>query len=268
MADVLAVGTRVSVRWQMNDGTDEWYGGAVTRVCGSAFVVQYDLDGKSLKHDHYDVQWKVVKPKRKIAAVDISKNSGKGGTITVEVDGEMIVMRKDFVDAVLYVSHVRAKRVHQRFVEGCAPDELRDRKTYFFRETDRHSMYYVRARTAMLWSMRHGAKGSHNADTPAADLGRLTQAEAEAVVFSTACFRLYNRLGTFTRWNLLRAHVEGDPDTAEVACWEAALKRLTAEDYDEIHRTERTWSDERATTVGKKGRNGHTCSSSAAVKVP
>ena len=182
-----AVGTRVRIRWQMDNGKDEWYDGDVTQARKSDFHVRYDVDGRNVKHDGKD-RWQPLRPKpqrKTAAALDLSKGAGKGGsTITVEVDGELISMRKDYVDAVLHISQVRAARVRQRFVERCAPEQLRGRKAYFFRETDRHSMYYVRARTAMLRAMRQGAKkrphgAAGDALEAAADLGALTQAEAD-----------------------------------------------------------------------------------------
>ena len=76
---------------------------------------------------------------------------------------------------------------------------IHGRNSRFFRETDRHGMHYVRARQKMIREMR--GKGSD-------DLGTLSNAEAQAVVFTTYLFRLYNRMSTFVLWSLLRKYVQ------------------------------------------------------------
>ena len=107
-------------------------------------------------------------------------------TITVDVDGDKVELHAAFADAVLKISAVRAQRVQQKLLG--TPTErqaIHGRNSHFFRETDRHSMYYVRARQKMIREMR--GKDSD-------DLGPLSNAEAQAVVFTTYLFRLYNCL--------------------------------------------------------------------------
>ena len=165
-------------------------------------------------------------------------------TITVDVDGDKVELHAAFADAVLKISAVRAQRVQQKFLG--TPTErqaIHGRNSHFFRETDRHSMYYVRARQKMIREMR--GKDSD-------DLGPLSNAEAQAVVFTTYLFRLYNRLGTFVLWSLLRKYVT-TPDTAKPAKWAAALASLTKEDLDEYHCAQREFSPTRVTLPGFPG---------------
>ena len=165
-------------------------------------------------------------------------------TITVDVDGDKVELHAAFADAVLKISAVRAQRVRQKFLG--TPTErqaIHGRNSHFFRETDRHSMYYVRARQKMIREMR--GKDSD-------DLGPLSNAEAQAVVFTTYLFRLYNRMGTFVLWSLLRKYVT-TPDTAKPAKWAAALASLTKEDLDEYHCAQREFSPTRVTLPGFPG---------------
>ena len=141
------------------------------------------------------------------------------------------------------MSVLRAARVHARFVQRVDRERLAGFKSYFFRETDRHTMYYVRGRLHMLHAMRKKRPSSPMSE----DVGVLSADEAEAVVFSTFVYRLYNRLDTVVRWALLRRHVADaghDPDTeAEPGRWEEALEQLTEEELDEaVHCAQRCWS--------------------------
>ena len=75
-----AVGTRVRIRWQMDNGKDEWYDGDVTQARKSDFHVRYDVDGRDVKHDGKD-RWQPLRPKpqkKTAAALDLSKGAGKG----------------------------------------------------------------------------------------------------------------------------------------------------------------------------------------------
>ena len=168
-------------------------------------------------------------------------------TITVDVNGDKVELHTAFTHAVLKISAIRAQRVRQKFFGS--PKELKaiiGYNSHFFRETDRHSMYYVRARQKMIREMR----GKPASDT--SDLGPLSNAEAKAVVFTTYLFRLYNRLGTFVLWSLLRKYVT-TPDTAKPAKWAAALASLTKEDLDEYHCAQREFSPTRVTLPGFPG---------------
>jgi len=107
-------------------------------------------------------------------------------------------------------------------------------------------MYYCRARVNMLWAHRNRVNWPMTAD-----LGKLSDAEAQAVVLSTFLFRMYNRMGTFVRFGLLRFHVN-NPDKAGVGAWEAALARLTEAELDEIHRADRILTD-RVVKAGGRG---------------
>lgn len=141
-----------------------------------------------------------------------------------------------FMNAAVKAAVTQAECLADRFVHG---KDVRYRKCGFFRELDRHTMYYVRARRALLRRMR--GLGS---DLPADhDLGRLSQKEAEAVVMASVIFRLYNRMDAFVRWHVMGKYVK-DPRTASVAAWRAALGKLDASDVAEIKRAERTLADD------------------------
>ena len=121
---------------------------------------------------------------------------------------DKVELHAAFAHAVLEISAVRAQRVRQKFLG--TPKErqaIARAQSRTFRETDRHSMYYVRARQKMIREMR--GKGERR---PRA----ASNAEAQAVVFTTYLFRLYNRMSTFVLWRLLRKYVT-TPDTAKPA---------------------------------------------------
>lgn len=109
-------------------------------------------------------------------------------------------MHDEFMRAVVEAALAQAECCADRFVHG---EDVSGRKCHFFRELDRHTMYYVRARRTLLRRMRGGLETA----APDHDLGSLTQAEAEAVVMSTVIFRLFNRMDAFVRWHLMSKHV-------------------------------------------------------------
>ena len=148
------------------------------------------------------------------------------------------------LEAGVELSVAMAERCHARFIER-EHASVRDKKTYYFRELDRHTMYYVRSRLAMIWRMRNGKVASTAPPPPSAykvDVGKLSDAESEAVVISSMCFRLFNRMDTFVRWALLVPHVKS-PQTASASAWRDALGKLSDTDKDEILRAERTLTE-------------------------
>ena len=156
----------------------------------------------------------------------------KGGLYVVNLGGgDKVELQKDWVDNFLEASCWQAQLCRGRFLEERG--DLDGTKCHFFRELDRHTMYYVRARRKLLAEMR-GMAELHAGH----DFGVLSDEEAQAVVLSTVLFRLYNRLGTFVRWELMKKYVR-EPASAPPKAWTSALERLSAEDVAELHRAER-----------------------------
>ena len=145
-------------------------------------------------------------------------------TLTVALDdGDEVQLNAAWTSAFLQAGLVQADRCRQRFVERCKPAALAGLKSYFFRETDRHSIFYVRARREMLWRMR----GKSGTPPVAHDFGTLSDEEAQAVVCSAFTFRLVNRLASFVRFAVLSRRVDKERETDKRA-WQQA--------YDELER--------------------------------
>ena len=156
----------------------------------------------------------------------------EGNLFTVQLNDGEVQLRKDWAVNFFEASCWQAQLCHGRFVEKVEVERLEGRKCHFFRELDRHTLYYVRARCQLLAKMRGiEVQAGH-------DFGELSEEEAQAVVLSTVLFRMYNRLGTFVRWALLTKYVK-KPASAAPAAWRAALTQLTPEDVAELQRAQK-----------------------------
>ena len=148
-----ATGNRGAILCAYNDGTgSHWHAAAVVRA-SSAKSKPSTPPQKKLKPTpaHKPTPPPQKKPKASTAAAaakSIVKRPAptSARTITVDVDGDKVELQADFADAVLKISAVRAQRVQQKFLGTPTERQIHGRNSHFFRETDRHSMYYVRAR--------------------------------------------------------------------------------------------------------------------------
>lgn len=216
---VALTGRRVTVYWS---GDRKWFNGCVGALQpdGQHMVHYDDGENKEEELDNDGVEWELL----------LTAGAGTTPGTPTKVEDR----QRDFYAAVVEASIVQAETCNQRFVQGPQLD-VSGRKSHFFRELDRHTMYYVRARRAMLARMRGMPSGTLR---PGYDLGELSQAEAQAVVMATVIFRLFNRMDTFVRFHVMSRHVK-DPRTATLAAWKAALGKLTVTDVAEIKRAER-----------------------------
>ena len=246
------IGSRVRIWWAEEKA---WFEGTVSSATSRSrgTCISYD-DGQSMYEKLPDEKWELLgaphgKKRRERPASDAAPPRGRATRVKVEAERPSFVADDDFIRASVEFSVVMAERSRARFVERA---DVAGQKCYYFRELDRHSMYYVRARLALLWHMRHASK--HDvyrpwvevpADAYRVDAGRLNDIESEAVVLASFVFRLFNRMETFVRWAVLARHVSRTADfaTAAVRHWLAALDKLSDEDEVVIARAGRTHLD-------------------------
>lgn len=142
-------------------------------------------------------------------------------------DGATCALRKEMVVAFLNIAAHNAARCQRRFNAardyGILDAEDAQRKCYFWRELDRHSMFYLRAYFNLVNGLR-SQESSAAARTPllpcTASLGELSDEEAEALVLAVIAFRFTNNMLGWVRYDQLRG-----AETQSVSEWKDTLRR-------------------------------------------
>ena len=201
-----------------------------------------------------DVLLKDIKLRAPVAHVSGRKRKGSGADVKPELaaadskrpraqvkpeliavampGGATCALRKDMVTAFVEIAARNATRCQRRFNAardyGKLDAEDARRKCYFWRELDRHSMFYLRAYFNLVNGLR-SQESSAAARTPllrcTASLGKLSDEEAEALVLAVIAFRYTNNMLGWVRYDQLRG-----TETQSVSEWKETLRTsLTAE---------------------------------------
>ena len=136
------------------------------------------------------------------------------------------LLRREMVIAFLDIAAHNAARCQRRFNAardyGILDAEDARRKCYFWRELDRHSMFYLRAYYNLVNGLR-SQESSAAARTPllpcTASLGELSDEEAEALVLAVIAFRFTNNMLGWVRYDQLRG-----TETQSVSEWKETLR--------------------------------------------
>ena len=143
-----AIGSRVRI-WWTEEGA--WFEGTVSYSTSRSrgTCISYD-DGQTMYEKLHDEKWEFLdraphgKKRRERPASDAAPARGRATRVKVEAERPSFAADDDFISAAVEFSVAMAERSRARFVERRLTD-VAGQKCYYFRELDRHSMYYVRA---------------------------------------------------------------------------------------------------------------------------
>ena len=145
-----AIGSRVRI-WWAEEGA--WFEGTVSSATSRSrgTCIRYD-DGQTMYEKLHEERWELLdraagdvgNKRRERPASAGAPARGRATRVKVEAERPSFAADDDFIRAAVEFSVAMAERSRARFVERRLTD-VAGQKCYYFRELDRHSMYYVRA---------------------------------------------------------------------------------------------------------------------------